>query len=201
VRSRGVELGARTSAVPGLVSSVALWALDLDSELVFVGDAGGTEASGRTRRYGVEFANYYRASSVLSFDGDVSLTHARYRDDTGSGTHIANSIGTVATAGATLGASEGFFGSVRLRYFGPQPLIEDDSVRAPSSLTFNARVGWRAKEWDAALEILNLFNRKNYDIAYYYTSRLRGEPAGGVDDIHFHPAEPLTLRASLTRHF
>ena len=202
VRSRGVELGARTSAVPGLVSSVALWALDLDSELVFSGDAGDTSANPRTRRYGVEFANFYRANRWLALDGDVSVTHARYREEIeGGGNHVPNSIGTVVTAGATVGAGEGFFGSVRLRYFGPQPVIENDSVRAPSSLTFNARAGWRAKNWDAAIEVLNLFNRKNYDIAYFYTSRLRGEPAEGVDDTHFHPAEPLTLRASVTRRF
>jgi hypothetical protein len=202
VRSRGVELGARTSAVPGLVSSVSLWALDLDSELVFSGDAGDTEANPRTRRYGVELANFYRANRWLAFDADVSLSHARYREEVASGgNHIANSIAAVVTAGATVGAGEGFFGSVRLRYFGPQPLNEDDSAREPSSLTFNARAGWRAKNWDAAIEALNLFDRKNYDIAYFYTSRLRGEPAAGVDDIHFHPAEPLTLRASVTRRF
>ncbi|HEY9153860.1 MAG TPA: TonB-dependent receptor, partial [Opitutaceae bacterium] len=63
VRSKGVELGARTSAIDGLVSSVSLWALDLNSELVFSGDSGGTEASGSTRRYGVELANFYRINS------------------------------------------------------------------------------------------------------------------------------------------
>ena len=201
VRSRGAELGVRTSAVPGLVSSVALWALDLDSELVFSGDAGDTEANGRTRRYGVEFANFWRTSPWLVVDADVSFTHARYRDDDGGGTHIANSIATVMAAGVTAGREEGWFGSARLRYFGPQPLIEDDSVRAPSSLTFNLRAGWRAKGWGVAVDILNLLDRKNYDIAYYYASRLPGEPVGGVNDIHFHPAEPLTLRANVTRRF
>lgn len=201
VRSRGAEIGFRTSAIPGLVSSVSLWALNLDSELVFVGDAGGTEATGRTRRYGVEFANYYRFNHWLVLDGDLSFTHARYRDDDGAGTHIANSIGMVVTAGATVGAGEGWFGAVRLRYFGSQPLIEDNSVRAPSSSSINARVGWRAKDWDAALDVLNVLGRKNYDIGYFYSSRLPGEPGGGVDDIHFHPAEPFTIRFSLTRRF
>lgn len=134
-------------------------------------------------------------------DGDVSFTHAHYRDDDGGNAHIANSIGTVVTAGATVGSGEGWFGAVRLRYFGPQALIEDDSVRAPSPSSINARIGWRAKHWDTALEILNVLDRKNYDIAYFYTSRLPGEPLAGRDDIHFHPAEPLTFRASITRRF
>ena len=201
VRSRGVEAGARTSALRGLVSSVSVWALDLDSELVFAGDSGGTEAKGRTRRHGVELANFYRATPWLALDADVALTRARYREDTGGGVRIANSIDTVVTAGATLGGREGAFGTVRLRYFGPQPLIEDDSVRAPSSLTLNGRIGWRAKSWDIALDVLNVLDRGNFDIAYFYRSRLRGEPAGGVEDIHFHPAEPRTLRFSVARRF
>jgi hypothetical protein len=201
VRSRGVEFGARTAVIPGLVSSLSLWALDLDSELVFVGDAGGTEATGRTRRYGVEFASFYRPSRWMALDADVSLTHARYRDDTGAGAHIANSIGAVVTAGATIGGDDGWFGALRLRYFEPQPLIEDNSVRAPSSTTLNARVGWRTSQWQVALEILNALDRDNYDIAYFYPSRLPGEPADGVNDLHFHPAEPRTLRLTLTRQF
>jgi hypothetical protein len=200
-RSRGVELGARMSALRGLVTSVSVWALDLDSELVFVGDAGGTEATGRTRRYGIEIANFYRATPWLSIDADVALTRARYREDTGAGDRIANSIDTVLTAGATIGGRDGGFGAIRLRYFGPQPLIEDDSVRAPSSLSFNARLGWRAKNWEASVDVLNVLDRDNYDIAYFYASRLRGEAATGVEDLHFHPAEPRTLRFSVTRRF
>jgi hypothetical protein len=48
---------------------------------------------------------------------------------------------------------------------------------------------------------LNLLDTKNDDIAYYYASRLPGEPASGVNGTHFHPAEPFEVRASLTYHF
>jgi hypothetical protein len=200
-RSRGAELGVRTAAVPGLVSSLSLWALDLDSELVFVGDAGGTEPTGRTRRYGIELANFWRPRRWLALEGDVALTHARYREDAGDGKRIANSIATVVTAGASLGRTEGWFGGARLRYFGPQPLIEDNSERAPSSTTINARLGWRAKAWEFSVDILNVLDRENYDIAYAYASRLPGEPVDGFDDLHFHPAEPRTVRVTITRRF
>src|SRR6185503_14962079 len=113
VRSRGAEVGMRTSAVPGLVSSISLWALDLDSELVFVGDAGRTEPAPRTRRYGIEVANFWRANPWLVVDADVALTRARYRADAGGGTRIANSIATVVTAGASFGRGEGWFGAAR----------------------------------------------------------------------------------------
>lgn len=202
VRSRGVETGLRTSAFRGLVSSVSVWFLDLDSELVFTGDSGGTEASGATRRYGIEFANFYRATSWLTFDADLSLTRARFREEVeGGGRQIPNSIGAVVTAGTTVNLPSGYFGSVRLRYFGPQPLIENDAARGASTFELNGRVGYRYRDWDFALEVLNLLDRKNNDIAYFYTSRLPGEPAEGVDDVHFHPAEPRALRFTVTRRF
>jgi hypothetical protein len=45
--------------------------------------------------------------------------------------------------------------------------------------------------------ILNVLNTVANDIQYYYTSRLASEPAGGVDDVHFHPVEPRQVRVSL----
>ncbi len=200
-RSRGAEIGMRSAVVPGLVSTVSLWALDLDSELVFVGDAGGTEPTGRTRRFGVELANFWRVTPWLAIDADAAWTHARYREEAGGGRRIANSIAMVVTAGASVGRSEGWFGSARLRHFGAQPLIEDDSVRAPGSTSINLRLGWRAKRWEVAVDVLNATDREDHDIAYAYASRLPGEPAAGVDDVHFHPAEPCTWRLSVTRRF
>lgn len=199
VRSRGVEWGVRTTPREGWVSSLSVWALTLDSELVFVGDAGGTEPTGGTRRVGVEWANFYRVTPWLTLDADLALTRARYRD-AGAANRIANSIPEVVTAGATVQWSTGWFGSLRLRYFGEQPLTEDGAVWAPSSLTSNLRLGWRGSEWEASVELVNLLDRKNHDIAYFYESRLATE-AAGVEDVHFHPAEPLTVRAGVTRRF
>jgi hypothetical protein len=200
VGSRGAEAGVRSSFMPGLVSTLSWWYLDLDSELVFVGDAGGTEPSGASRRHGVEFANFYRPTPWLTLDADLSLTHARYRN-VGAADRIANSIGTVVTAGISAGRSEGMFGSVRLRYFGEQPLVDDNALTQPASTTLNARVGWRNRNWEFALSLLNALDRKNDDIAYYYTSRLQGEPLAGIDDKHLHPAEPRTIRVSASRRF
>ncbi len=200
-RAASAELGLRTARLHGLVSTVSVWALDLDSELVFVGDAGGTEASGATRRYGVELTNFYRPVPWLSLDADLAFTRGRYRDEPAGANRIANSVGTVVAAGVSVDRADGLFGSLRLRYFGPQPLVEDGSVEGPSSLTFNLRTGWRSRQWEFAIDVLNLLDRANPDISYYYASRLPGEPAEGVDDIHFHPAEPRTLRFSATRRF
>jgi ABC-type branched-subunit amino acid transport system ATPase component len=75
----------------------------------------------------------------------------------------------------------GPFASVRLRSFGTQPLTDDNSVTQPTSTTLNARVGWRNRDWEFALSLLNALDRRSDDIAYVYTSRLEGEPAAGLD--------------------
>lgn len=204
VRAKSAEIGLRSTLAPGLLSTVSVWYLELDSELLYVGDAGGTEAGDRTRRVGVEWTNHYRPVDWLVIDADLACTRARYIDPAGDpahlGRHIPGSIATVASAGALVRFADGWSTSLRARYHGPRPLIEDNSETGSSSLTFNARLAWRGRNWEAALSVLNLFNRENEDIVYYYESRLPGE-AAPVADRHFHPAEPRSLRLAVTRWF
>jgi hypothetical protein len=199
VHTVGAEAGVRTSIVPGLVSTLSLWYLHSDSELTFAGDSGDTEANPPSEKYGLEWASFYKPTSWLTLSADLSLTHARYVDNP-DGNYIANSIPVVVSAAATAEAPFGLYASARLRYFSRQPLIEDDSVTQPSSTLVDAKIGYRHAWWEGAVEILNLFDAKTDDIAYYYASRVGGEPAG-VNDVHVHPAEPLQVRVSLTAHY
>jgi TonB dependent receptor-like, beta-barrel/TonB-dependent Receptor Plug Domain len=202
VRAKGAEVGVRTAYFRRLQSSLALWLLDIDSELLFVGDAGTTEASRPSRRYGIEWANYYRPRSWLTVDADLALSHARFTDNDPAGNRIPGSIETTASLGVGVNRPLGWFGGARLRYFGPRPLTEDNTVRSSSSTLVNTMAGYRfTRQWQALLEVFNIFDRKVSDIDYYYTSRLPGEPAAGVDDIHTHPAEPRTARVSLRYQF
>jgi len=64
------------------------------------------------------------------------------------------------------------------------------------------RGGYRlTSDLKATVDVFNLFDREVSDIDYYYTSRLQGEPAAGVEDRHFHPLEPRTVRVSLTYNY
>jgi hypothetical protein len=93
-------------------------------------------------------------------------------------------------------------GSLRWRYFGPRPLVEDNSVRSLASNLVSAEAGYQiTRGLRLKADLLNLFDSKSSDIDYFYTSRLQGEPDAGVDDIHFHPVEPFTLRAALVVTF
>jgi TonB dependent receptor/TonB-dependent Receptor Plug Domain/Carboxypeptidase regulatory-like domain len=202
VRAKGAEVGVRTVAIKHLQSSVALWTLNLDSELLFVGDAGTTEASRPSHRLGVEWANYYSPRPWLIFDADVAVTRSHFTDDDPAGDHIPGSVETVVSAGATVDSVRNIFGSVRLRYFGPRALIEDDSVRSRATSLINAEVGYRlTKSVRVALDVFNLLDAEHSDVDYYYTSRIPGEPEDGIDDIHLHPTLPRTARINLIVDF
>ncbi|MEO7338162.1 MAG: TonB-dependent receptor, partial [Caldimonas sp.] len=94
VRSKGLEVGVRTSIVPGLQTSLSVYRLDFGSELVFAGDAGTTEAGRPSRRTGFELASYYRLSDWLTVDADIAFARARFRDNDpdGIGLRIPGSV-------------------------------------------------------------------------------------------------------------
>ncbi|QGZ39462.1 outer membrane receptor protein involved in Fe transport [Pseudoduganella flava] len=200
-RSRGLDLGVRSEWIRGLQTSLSLFRLDFDSELVFVGDAGTTEAGRPSRRHGIEFSNYYKPFKWLALDADLAYARGRYRDADPAGDHIPGAVEGVAQLAATVTPQGPWSGALRLRWFGPRPLVEDNSVRSAATMTVNGRIAWQAgRNTRIELEAFNLTNRRDAAIAYYYASRLAGE-AQAVDDVHFHPIESRSLRLSLTQTF
>ena len=150
----------------------------------------------------IEWNTRWQPRPWLLFDLDLAWSKARFTDDDPAGSRIPGAIESAVSAGATIRDLGAWSASVFLRYFGPRPLVEDNSVRSSSSTIVNAQVGYRFdRRTKLALEVYNLFDREVDDIAYYYTSRLAGEPAAGIDDIHFHPAEKRSFRVTLTHAF
>lgn len=198
VRSRGQEIGLRTELIPKMQTSLSLYRLDFDSELTYIGDAGSTEAGRPSRRYGIEFSNYYKVQPWLSLDFDAAYAHARTRDhDPLAGDYIEDAVEGVGQLALTVDKLGPWSGALRLRYFGPRPLTSDNSVRSRSSFTLNGHVAYQlTPKLRLSVEAFNIANRKVAAIDYFYSSQLRGE-AAPVDDVHFHPIESRSLRATL----
>jgi hypothetical protein len=200
-RSRGAEFGIRTVRVPRLQTTATLWYLGFDSELVYVGDSGSTEAGPPSGRAGIEIANYYHPHPWITVDGDIAFSRARYSDVPAGEDLVPGSLNRVISAGFAVNPPEdglGPFGSIRLRHFGPRPLLEDGSVKSEPTSLVNGLLGYRFhRHLRLTLELFNIFDSEVSDIDYYYTSRLPGEPPEGVDDIHLHPALPRSARISL----
>lgn len=194
-RAKGAEFGLRSIAIPRVQTTIAAWFLSSDSELVFIGDAGTTEASRPSCRYGIEWSNYLRPRSWLTLEADVSVSRARFRDNDPAGNRVPGSVETVVSLSANVEEIRRFFGGARLRHFGPRALIEDDSVRSEPTTLLNIQTGYAmSANVKAVLDVFNVFNARRSDIDAFYTSRLPGEPEGGVDDIHFHPTLPRAAR-------
>jgi outer membrane receptor protein involved in Fe transport len=196
VRTRGVETGVRSKIVPGLDTSLSVFLLDQESEIVFQGDAGDTAASRASRRAGVEWTNRYRPASWIDIDADLAWSHARFRGfdseqaalydslagfpqaqiGNAPGNYVPNAPAVVASAGLTLGEKTGPFGTLRWRYLGPSPLTEDNAFRSPPVSIVNGRIGWRWDNgWRIQLDALNLFNAKTNQITYAYGSLIKSD--------------------------
>lgn len=203
VRSKGVEAGVRTEIIPGLQSSFSVYQLDFDSELVFVGDAGTTEAGRPSRRIGFEFNNYYKPTDWLTLDADLAFARARFRGVAAEGRYIPGAVEGVASLALAVDNLGPYFGALQLRYFGPRPLTEDNRVRSDSTATLNGRIGYKInKNTRIELEGFNLTDRKDSAIDYFYASRLASEaPGSSTEDIHFHPIESRSFRVSLNVNF
>lgn len=194
VVSRGYELGIKTHAIDNLESALALWRLDFDAELVYVGDAGNTTAGRPSSRTGIEWRNHWTPGTHLRMDVNLAWTQPRYVDQDPAGDQVVNAPQQVANMSLALRNWGNWSGALGVRYIGSAPLNKSNSVRSAPSMTANLRVARKlSPDISLTLDVLNLTDRINNDISYAYTSRVAGE-ATGVDGVHVHPAEPRTLR-------
>lgn len=215
IRATSAEIGVSSNFFPGCETSLDVFELKLKSELVFDGDAGVTAPSGATTRQGVEWGNTYHINRWLSAQLNAAFTKARFDqnaapDDLGCadaapthpcvqpigivGRYIPNSPTNVIDAALTAQRESGLFGALRARHFGESPLVEDNSARSPAYTTVDAQIGFRQRQWLAAIDVFNLFDVRWNDIEYYYVSRLKNE-ASPLPDYVVHPGVPLTIRA------
>ena len=204
-RSQGAEFGVRSVAIRGLQTTATLWYLDFDSELIYVGDSGSTEDGPASRRFGVEITNYIYPHPWVTADFDVSFSRARYPDLPQGENFVPGALNRVIAAGFGINppatASAGPFGSVRLRHFGPRPLLEDNSVESRQTTIVNGEIGYQfSNRLRLVAEGFNLLDAEVSDIEYFFESRLRDEPEP-VEDLHLHAAIPRSVRVSLRVSF
>jgi outer membrane receptor protein involved in Fe transport len=187
--------------VPQLELAAALWTLRLDSELVLDNDASAIVPEGATRRCGLELSAGWYLRPWARIDLDLAWTHARFSDFNPAGQYLPNAPQQVAAFGVQINRGSGWFGGAHLRYFGATPLTQDNVARSRPTLQVNGEAGYHfTPALSGTLSVFNLLDRRDDDIEYYYASQLRGEPAS-VNDLHFHPIEPRSVRASLSYQF
>ena len=204
-RAKTYEVGLRMQpwGPEGLMLTATLWAIDLRSELVFVGDEGTTEARGPTRRRGVEAALRGQIWGPLYLNSSVTWTKAEFTN--GDAVPLAPAL--TAYGAVLLQWPEGLRSQFQATYLGVRPLTEDRSFKSPSWVVFDLTeryvlpVKLSHGRLEAFLFIQNLFNTQWEQAIFAFTSRLPNEPAGGVQDIHFVPGNPRFLMGGLAWYF
>lgn len=225
-RAIGGEVGSRARLFDRLDLAFALWRLDLQSETVWVGDEGTTEAGAPTRRYGIEFESRYELTKWLAADLDVTATKSTLTQNAGNGDAVALAPRYTWAGGLSVRHPSGFRGGFRFYGVGDRPATQDypgpGSLVADGFTVFDLHAGYRHRRFDVALDVENLFNTTYKSAQFATTSRLRNEPptdaappAGacgngsrvstasngnfaGCEDIHFTPGYPFTVRLMTT---
>jgi outer membrane receptor protein involved in Fe transport len=216
-QARGYELGARTRLFDALDLAGSLFLLDLDSELVWVGDKGTTEARSATRRQGLEAEARLRILPWLFADADLTLSQANFVGNAGNGDAVALAPTLIVAGGVSARHPSGAYGRVGIIHLGDRPATEDRFLTAAGFTRLDATVGYRASWFEATLGLQNVLNTEWREAQFANVSRLPAEtgaescpagtrPAGedtfeGCEDLHFTPGAPFNAQASVSFFF
>jgi hypothetical protein len=202
VASKGAELGLRSELVAGLQTSLAFWRLDSDSELVYDADSaiGSTSPNGASKRHGIEWNNHWVVNRWLLVDADMAWTHARYADDNANdaaGNDIPNAVSRVGLFGITVHELGPWSAGLVTRFIGAYPLSQDGTLTTPAAAVTNLQVRRALTPGcSVSLDVLNLFDRKFFDIAYQQDYRLSPGSPVVPSGVTVHPGEPREFRVS-----
>ena len=200
VDQEGAEIGIRTEPWSDLHISMTYFWLESDSELLFVGDTGSTEPSDGSKRSGFETNIFWNLSDFWTIDLLASIVDSEFKNVESHLNAIPNAHGRVIGAGITYVNLDNWTASLRIRHFGDAALTEDNSQRHESTTLFNLGISYDFGSVETGVELINLFDAQDIDIAYWYASQLPDETEP-VEDIHFHPTDPFSVRASLRWKF
>ena len=198
-RALGAEAGFRTTLVPHARIAADFWYLHLDSELVWSGDAGGTEAAGPTRRYGVDLEAAYSPVAWLRLDGNVSFARSTLVQNAGNSNGLALAPKVMGQGGVTLVDGPQFV-SLRARGIADRPGNDDGSLTAQGYLIFDLMAGRTFGRLDLELTINNLFNADWREAQF--ADRSAVTPTSPiVEQMHFTPGIPLSATVTAAYRF
>jgi outer membrane receptor protein involved in Fe transport len=197
----GYETGARFEG-DELILTGAYWWLDVDSELIFVGDSNSVEPRGASAREGYELTMFWQPWEGVGFDAVYTGSTANYLDNP-EGRYVEGAVEHSGQLGlsAVRGAWEA---GLRLRYLGPYALTPDNVHRADPTTTVNLRGAYTFGSATIYAELINALDADGKDITYYYPAYVAGlDPPGlSSEDIDCdvvncrmsRAQEPRTLR-------
>ena len=194
-RAIGYEVGSTFKPVPSLVLNVAAWALHLQDELVYVGDAGITESTGPTRRFGLDLAARYQLTARLFADLDLNYNRGRQVAAPAGANFIPLAPSFTSIGGLTFKARTRFNASLRYRYIHDRPANDDGSITARGYFLLDGVLSYTTPRFQVGATAENLLNVKWNQAQFATKTRLPTEPVGtSVNELHFTPGTPFYLK-------
>ncbi|MAZ71823.1 MAG: TonB-dependent receptor [Flavobacteriaceae bacterium] len=196
----GADVGAIYKVTDKLVLNSAVWALFLEQEFVYVGDAGIVEPSGKTRRTGIDFGARYEALDWLYLFGDINYTYARSTEEAEGEDYIPLAPDLTSTGGLSVENIGAFSGGLNYRFIKDRPANEDNSIIAEGYFITDFTINYTYKNFIFSVLIENLFDTEWNETQFATESRLFNEPES-VEEIHFTPGTPFFMRGKVTVNF
>jgi hypothetical protein len=193
-RAWGGEVGARVKPTKSSRVSMDVWYLHLSSEQVWNGDAGGTEPSDPTRRFGLDLEGSTDVTSWLSLDANVTFAQARFVANAGNGGAIALAPRWMGSGGITAKRGKSFI-ALRSRGIADRPGNEDGTLVAEGYLLFDLVAGTQRGGWGLNVTLNNLTNVEWREAQFAEESRV-APSAELAEQMHFTPGIPLTATAT-----
>ncbi|WP_298553768.1 TonB-dependent receptor plug domain-containing protein [uncultured Algibacter sp.] len=195
-----MDLGTIWKPTSKLVINAALWALFLEQEFVYVGDAAVVEPSGKTRRLGVDFGLRYEIADWLYFNTDINYTVARSTEESDGQDYIPLAPDLTSAGGLNFKDLNNFSGGLSYRYIKDRPANEDNSIVAEGYFVTDLNLNYTHKNWTFGLIVENLLDTEWNETQFATESRLIDEPES-AEEIHFTPGTPFFLRGKVSVRF
>lgn len=199
-RAWGVDLGSDWKPRPNLLIHAAVWGLDLEDELVYVGDEAIVESNGASRRVGADFSVRYQFAKSWFVDTDVNYAYARSLSGEASARRIPLAPEWTSSGGLTWKTDQGFNASLRYRFLGDRAANEDNSLTAEGYALLDAVLGFARPKYAVGLTLVNLLNSAWKETQFETESRLK-EESEAVSEIHFTPGTPFSAQLSFSFFF
>ncbi len=196
----GYEMGSTFKLGKRIVVNAALWGIDLQNELVYVGDDATVKITGATRRLGADLSLRCQMTDHVFMDADVNYNHGRYLNLPQGHNYIPLAPSLTSVGGISYKKIKGINTSLRYRYINSRPANEDNTVKALGYFLLDGVINYTQPKFEIGLTAENLLNTKWNQAQFDTQSRLKNE-SGSVDELHFTPGTPFYLKATLSVFF
>ena len=197
-RAPGAEIGTLFHLSNKFAASVAVWWMELENELVYVGDDGTTENKGSSRRKGIDFSARYQINSWLFADADFNISSSRfinklYGKELRTDFYVPLSPTLTSAGGITARFKNKIETGVRYRYLAERPANESNTIVARGYSVFDFSANYKTNRYKIGFVIENLTNIEWNEAQFATETRLQKETQS-VDELHFTPGTPFSAR-------